>query len=218
MKALFGKLKNKIESQFAFVSGRIRHESATPLKFVNALGVYLQFKILRNARIIGYPFEITIDPCNFCNLSCPLCPTGMKDVKEPKGRMTFDQFRSIVDRLWKYLYDIELHNWGEPFLNRDILEMIRYARNKNISVRLSSNLCHLPKGWARELVKLGVACIFVSADGVTQDVYEIYRKGGELSKALENIKRLVRWKDELHSKTPDIVLNFISFRHNAHQR
>jgi len=96
--------------------------------------------------------------------------------------------------------------------------MIAYARAKNIKTRLSSNLCLLAEEKARELVLSGLNCLFVSADGVTQDVYEVYRKGGSIEKCIAAIRALENAKKELNSKTPEIVFNFITFRHNVHQK
>jgi len=101
-------------------------------KLVNLILVRIQLK-LRVSYVIGYPHFILIEPTNICNLRCPLCPTGRGEKGRSKGKMSLDKFKRIIDEIGDYLYDIELDNWGEPLLNKDIFELIRYANEKKYS-------------------------------------------------------------------------------------
>ena len=80
-----------------------------------------------------------------------------------------------------------MHNWGEPFLNPDILPMVRYARKNRIGTTISSNLNLVNRGeeFLEEVVESGLDHLTVSIDGTTQDVYEAYRKGGRLEARAE---------------------------------
>ena len=100
--------------------------------------------------------ELVIDPSNICNLHCPLCPTGQGRSDRSKGKMSFVNFRRIIDELGAYLYRVDLHNWGEPLLNDEIYRMISYARAHNIEVRVSSNLNVIDWVKAEKLVKSGL--------------------------------------------------------------
>jgi MoaA/NifB/PqqE/SkfB family radical SAM enzyme len=48
-------------------------------------------------------------------------------------------FRKVIDEIGDNLFILYLWNWGEPFLNPAIYEMIAYARGKGIKVVTDNN-------------------------------------------------------------------------------
>ncbi len=70
---------------------------------------------------------------------------------------------------------------------------------------------------AEQVIRSGLDVLIVSLDGVTQDVYEIYRVTGHLDRVLDNLRLLDRKKRELGSTTPHIEWQFIVMRQNEHQ-
>lgn len=123
----------------------------------------------------------------------------------------------MVDKYKDYLYDIELYSWGEPFLNKDIFDMIRYAKAKNIFVRTSSNFNTVKDKDIEEIVTSGLDQINISIDGTTEESYQIYRKGGRLSVVMGNLIKLINKKKELSSSTPIIEWQFIVSRYNENE-
>jgi organic radical activating enzyme len=87
----------------------------------------------------GRPFMMMVEPTNFCNLKCPLCPSGNGEMTRERGNMGIDDFKRLIDDAGDYLVLLMLWNQGEPFINRDLLEMIRYARSKRIPTMTSTN-------------------------------------------------------------------------------
>jgi len=79
-----------------------------------------------------------------------------------------------------------LYNRGEPFLHKDILSMIRYAHERRLATAISSNLTILPDGGGKAVVQSGLDDLVVSCDGLTQETYETYRRGGNLERVLSN--------------------------------
>jgi MoaA/NifB/PqqE/SkfB family radical SAM enzyme len=167
--------------------------------------------------VIGYPVELVIDPCDICNLHCPLCPTGQGSANRSKGRMSFDNFRKIIDELGPYLYRVDLHNWGEPLLNDEIYSMISYAHNNNIEVRVSSNFNVINQVKAEKLVKSGLDVLIVSLDGASPETYVKYRVGGSFDKVTSGIKMVSELKTKLKTLKPVIILQFLVMRHNEHE-
>ena len=89
--------------------------------------------------------------------------------------------------------------------------MIRYASQKNIYTATSTNAHFLDDETARKTVESGLDRLIISIDGATQEVYELYRKGGKLEKVLEGTRNVVRWKKQLHSSTPHLIFQFLAF-------
>jgi radical SAM protein with 4Fe4S-binding SPASM domain len=159
-------------------------------------------RLLGRDVVSGLPYRYIIEPINVCNLHCPLCPTGTGALALPRGKMALSDFQRIVDSIAPYAYRIDLFNWGEPLLHKDIFAMIRYARSNGIAVRLSTNLNHFDARMAEETVASGLDEIIVSIDGADQEVYQKYRIGGNLETVLGNLKMLLAARRTAGRSTP----------------
>jgi radical SAM protein with 4Fe4S-binding SPASM domain len=165
----------------------------------------------------GNPFTISVEPTTTCNLRCPECPSGQRNFTRNTGNISLELYRKIIDQLQHDLFYVNLYFQGEPFLHPLFFEMVDYAVKKNIYTATSTNAQSLNDRMARKAVESGLDRVIISLDGLDQETYEKYRAGGSFEKVIEGIRNLVRWKEELHSKTPYIILQFIVFRTNEHQ-
>jgi radical SAM protein with 4Fe4S-binding SPASM domain len=165
----------------------------------------------------GQPTHLMVEPSTFCNLRCSLCPltTGLE---RPQGLMELDLFKKILDDVGPWAFTLQLWDWGEPFVNARIFDMIAYARNKGVKVISSSNGHLFAKpGMAEKLVRSGIDTIIFAIDGVTQKTYELYRQEGQLETALEGIRMVVAAKKALGSSTPTVNFRFIVMAQNEHE-
>ena len=98
----------------------------------------------REINLRSFPTIAYIDPANACPLSCPLCPTGNRSSKDPRGIMSMASFKKIYDQIGPYLYQLHLYNWGEPTLNKALPEMIEYAKRLyNPKIVISTSLAKI---------------------------------------------------------------------------
>jgi radical SAM protein with 4Fe4S-binding SPASM domain len=164
------------------------------------------------------PINITIEPCNICNLRCPGCVTGTKHKESIDPQiLDLDQFRRIFDQISEYVFNISLYNWGEPFLNRDIFPIIEHASLGGCAVTVHSNFNIFDDLMAEKAISSGLTHIYLSIDGGTQQTYEKYRKAGELSRVISNIKLLVSKKKAEKSRFPILTWKYLVFPHNVHE-
>ena len=186
-------------------------------KFWNVIRVETQLRFAK--RIIwGSPYEWEIDTTNICQLKCPLCHTGKGTIHRDQGVMDFDLFTKVVDQIKHSCLWLTLYSWGEPLLNQRIHEYIEYAHKQKIATIISSNLNKpLTPLITEQVIRSGLDVMIVSLDGITQDVYEVYRVNGHLDRVLENLRLLDQKKRELGSKKPYIEWQFIVMRQNEHQ-
>jgi MoaA/NifB/PqqE/SkfB family radical SAM enzyme len=168
---------------------------------------------LKRNYLISYPYYLVLDPANICNLTCPLCPTWQDSQGRPKGKMDMTMFKKIFDETGPYLFAVNLCNWGEPFLNPELPEMIEYAKKFNTVVGLSTNLNYLPDDTAKKISGSGIDIIVISLDGASQETYSKYRRGGNLEKVLGNIEKLISCKKP-GMKFPDLYWQFLVNRYN----
>lgn len=163
------------------------------------------------------PKHVYMDPSSACHLHCPLCPTGANTINLPRRIMKFDDFKKYIDQI-PTVEKLDLYNWGEPFLNPDIIRIIKYAKEKNIYTVLDSNLSlALDEKKMDEIVTSGLDELRVALDGASEKSYSEYRKGGNFKLVMENMKRLRIRQKIVKTQTPRILWKFLVHKHNEHE-
>ncbi len=201
------------------------------LKFINPFAVEtLNLKKIKNfliacieeenyvTKLESLPYKLIIDPTNACNLGCPLCPTGLKKSSRKKGILKFDQFKKIIDQVKDHCIEVHLYNWGEPTLNKNLIQMLEYCDQNHIWTRISSNLSlSYKENYLEDLLRSGLSLLHVDVDGLDQEVYSKYRRKGNIDLVLNNIKKIKELKEKLNLKTPVLELAMLAMSQNEHQ-
>ena len=169
------------------------------------------------------PTKVRIDICNLCQLDCAACWIRKnEDIIKQKldgfGYTKFEIFRDFVDK-HPFIKEIELSNNDEIFLNPDLLEIIMYSYQKNITLSAVGgvNLNTLPDSVAEALVKYQFNRMVVALDGATPETYSIYRRKGDFNKVIEHIKLINYYKEKYNSEFPRLTYQFVVFGHNEHE-
>ena len=181
------------------------------------LGSFYISRLLNKPVQWGYPVSVSFEPTTSCNLRCPECPSGLRQFSRPTGMLQNDFFKRTIDDIHKELLYLIFYFQGEPYLNPDFLDMVKYACDKKIYTATSTNAHYLTDDVAKKTVESGLDRLIISIDGTTQDVYRQYRVGGNLEKVLEGAKNIMKWKKELKSKTPFVFFQFLVVKPNEHQ-
>lgn len=186
----------------------------------NMLLVYASFYITRwigKPVQWGRPFSISFEPTTSCNLRCPECPSGLRSFSRPIGMLEPAFFRKTIDELSGELVYLTFYFQGEPYLNKNFLEMVRYAQSRNIYTATSTNAHYLTDDVSKKTIESGLDRLIISIDGTTQETYQQYRVGGQLQKVIEGARNIVKWKKELKASTPYIIFQFLVVKPNEHQ-
>ena len=165
----------------------------------------------------GRPIAISVEPTTSCNLRCPECPSGLRAFTRPTGMLQKNFFKDTIDQLERQLFYLTFYFQGEPYLNPGFLEMVNYASSRKIYTTTSTNAHYLNDENAKKTIESGLDRLIISIDGTTQEVYQQYRVGGNLSKVLDGAKNIVKWKKELKSKRPFVIFQFLVVKPNEHQ-
>ncbi len=163
----------------------------------------------------AWPWRVILEPVNACNLRCEECLTHRQDL--PRGVLGPDDVDRYLADLWPYLVQVNLFNWGEPFLHSQLPELIAAVHRHGVGTHVHSNMNRLPAGFAERIVDAGLDYLVASIDGVTQEVYEQYRVGGSCDEAMENLATMVRVRNAKGSSTPRIIWRMLCFPHNLGQ-
>ena len=190
-----------------------RFERVPPRKILNWILVEASL-YARRRNPWGWPTHVQIEPTNRCNLRCALCPIT-DGMDRPSGDMSWDVFTKLVDEAGKYIFIMMLWDWGEPFLNPRLCDMILYARQRGIKTLVSTNGHFIrSRERAEQLVRSGLDALIIAVDGIRQETYEKYRGEGNLGFVFDGIRRIVEAKKTLKSVNPLVNLRFVVMKHN----
>lgn len=170
----------------------------------------LPFKLKYGYRI-DYPQYVWIDITNECNLRCIMCPQS-KGLKRKKMTMGMDTFTRIIDQVCIKKPRIILHVSGEPLLNKDVFEMIRYVKDKGCKVTMFTNATLLTMEISVRILESALDNIFFSFDGCTPEIYEKIRVGAKFDQVKSQIETFLKLRSEMNAKGPIVVIEIISMK------
>ena len=149
--------------------------------------------ITGNVYLNAKPVSASVEPANYCNLSCPHCPTGRKLIEKTDKRLSVSDFKEYIDALLPELMYLNLYFQGEPLLNKELPEMISYASSKGVFTCVSTNGNALTEDVVKRLSQSGIGRLIICLDGATEESYTQYRVGGDFDKVVRGISLAVRY-------------------------
>tara|TARA_B100000902_G_scaffold361328_1_gene378673 strand:- start:187 stop:1110 length:924 start_codon:yes stop_codon:yes gene_type:complete len=164
----------------------------------------------------GTPSVFYVETVLACNLACPECAIGVDVITRNKKILKLSEFEIISKKIEPYAKLVYLHKWGEPFMNKNIIPMIREV-SKYAHPHISTNGHFLDEKNAEEVITSGLGTLIISIDGVTQETYDKYRVKGDVELVKENIARVAKI-NEKYGNPVDLLPQFIVFDHNYHEK
>ena len=162
-----------------------------------------------------WPSSIIVEPTNACNLACPVCTTNL-EMDRPKGFMSYETFKFIIDDINGRIPHIAMNFAGEPTMNRDLWRFVKYAGENGVKVLVSTNSMLLLKQ-TDQILDSGLDRILVCLDGTTKEVHEAYRRKSNFERIRDGIRMLCQEKVRSGVEKPHINLQFLVMAHNEHQ-
>ena len=151
-------------------------------------------------------FQVALEPLNVCNLECTMCPYPSMD--REKNQMPMDLYKKIVDEIVAFGHTrLNLTHYNEPFLDKNLFERVRYAKQKGMLVGFFSNATVMTSEKAENALDAGVDWINFSIDGATKESFEKIRIGANFEETISNISHLIRLRRERNSTIPLINIH-----------
>lgn len=166
------------------------------------------------------PRRLRLEVSSICQLRCPSCPTATGAARSVIGCgvLAFDDFRRIVDDNPR-IVRIELSNYGEIFLNPNLLAMMEYAYAHGVSLTADNgvNLNTVSDEVLEGLVRFRFNSLSCSIDGASAETYRLYRLRGDFDRVLDNIRKINELKHRYRSEHPRLTWQFVVMGHNEHE-
>jgi MoaA/NifB/PqqE/SkfB family radical SAM enzyme len=184
----------------------------------------------RNARLVKrtllathreqapWPEIVQIESTNICNAKCVFCPRD--EMERKQGIMDMALFQKIVDECVALgIEHVRMHNYGEPFVDRALVEKVRYAKQKGVpQVGMISNGSLITEASARGMIEAGLDAINISVDASGREVFETTRVGLKYDKVIANIERLLALREAAGTRHPKLILSFVRQNNSDDER
>ena len=152
-------------------------------------------------RLFQY-LTLQVEPTGACNLDCKICMR--RNLERPVSSLSLDNFKRILDS-GNFRY-VGLHGWGEPLLNQQVFDMVKYAESKGVFTNLTTN---------GTLISENIDNILNS--GLREIAFGVYDKELFLSQSLSQIEQLIREKRRCGFRNPKTYLDITIYQENQGQ-
>ena len=120
-----------------------------------------------------------------CNLRCRLCSLWNNPKLDEISPERIARYVGDAKKLGLELVSIA---GGEPMIRKDLEEIVQRISELNVSVHLDTNGAFLTPERARLLKDSGIDTVFISIDGPSADIHDVYRGvDGAFQKAIAGI-------------------------------
>jgi len=175
------------------------------------------------AKAVSGDYIYNIDPVGACNLRCPSCAQSRSMARGmPHNQMTLKTFKSILAKIAREhpkgrVIAVNLFNWGEAFLHKDLPAFIRATRAAGFRCGLSTNLNHaLTVQRLEEILGAGPDVMRISISGFTNQTHQQQHARGDINLVKANM-HLVRHVLDRLGLNIAIEVGYLLYRHNFGQ-
>lgn len=141
-----------------------------------------------NRRFLNAPNQVCFSITKRCNLKCKHC---CSEVEFSDDELTFEEIVDIIDQLEKAkVFQIQVFG-GEPFLRKDLFDILKVLRSKHFDVCINTNCTLIKDSHVKQLLELKKIGIATSLDGSCPEIHDKLRGKGAFEKAVAGIKKLV---------------------------
>ena len=147
---------------------------------------YLMQHDIQKPRLAGLQFELT----SRCNERCIHCyiPNGKKNAGFD---LSFERFKYIIDQYADMGGICVTLSGGEALMNKDILKMLRYCREKDMQISLLTNLISLKDEQISVLKDVNLSLVQVSLYSMVSSIHDkITTVKGSFEKTKTAIEKL----------------------------
>lgn len=158
------------------------------------------------------PPSLLVDITNFCPLSCIQCPVPI--LRERPGykptNMSLETFQRLADQTSSGTV-VTLSGDGEPMVVGKIDEMVKYATDRKIIIRLITSGLIMPDNKIKLLLQANINFIDFSLDAATQETYNKVRLDSNYDKVIGNVNRFLELRHEIQGVKPatKVLVNMI---------
>lgn len=165
---------------------RIGLKGITPLKAYRMINYWFMSNILKKP----LPWLIEFSVTYRCQCKCPHCSVGeYLDKASHKDELSNEQIKDVLTQAVKVGIPKVDFFGGEPLLKENIVDLIGFGARSGLYMSITTNAWLLTRDLSRKLKKVGISCINVSLDSVSEEKHDSLRGlPGLYKKALDGVR------------------------------
>ncbi|HYP27028.1 MAG TPA: radical SAM protein [Blastocatellia bacterium] len=156
------------------------------------------------------PVCLYLETTNRCNLLCQHCPRTFASVERPAD-LSFEKMKMIVEQV-PNLKQAVLHGIGEPLINKELPQIIRYLKDRGVYVLFNSNGTMLYPHIQKELIESGLDEYRVSLDAADAETFAKVRGLPRFNLIVKNVREFVALKKERGVENPKLSLWLVGMK------
>ena len=138
-----------------------------------------------------YPFmSMFMEVTNACNLKCIHCYLGDIDARR---ELPLEDIKRVVDQYSDIGGEYLAISGGEPFVRKDLMEIVEYASSQPLFISILSNGILITDETAKKLSQYNIREVQISLDGAKSETHDAFRgmKGAQKAaiRAIEALRR-----------------------------
>lgn len=149
-------------------------------------------------------WEIT----NQCNYNCKYCIFS-SNYKKDENELTTNECIKVIDQLYENNFKYIKVTGGEPFLRKDIIELLTYMCKKGMHIDVSTNGSILTTEVIQKLNEINLEMLHISLDGKDRTSHEIVRGDNTYFKTINTIKIISKLKT--HKRVGTVIHKYNEF-------
>jgi MoaA/NifB/PqqE/SkfB family radical SAM enzyme len=158
------------------------------------------------------PKVLYIETTNRCNLRCKGCIL-YRGNWEPERDISLAELIRITDQV-PDLEQVYLHGIGEPLLNKELPEIIRHLKRRNVYVLFNSNGILLNDQRQQKLITTGLDELRISLDAASAIGYKKIRNSNAFEGVIDNLKSFLLLQKQQQIANPKLSLWFLGTQDN----
>jgi uncharacterized Fe-S cluster-containing radical SAM superfamily protein len=170
---------------------------------------------LTRRRIPDFPRTIQIQTFTGCNADCIFCPYGETYTTQPKGRMTPDLYRRVIDEAARHkVRRISPYLMNEPLMDKDLFDKIRYINERipEAKVVVTSNGHFLTPEITDRILAMGdgIHKLYVSFQGIDKEAYEKTMRGNmDFDRTMKNVNHFIDTQRSRGLTRPELWITMV---------
>jgi radical SAM protein with 4Fe4S-binding SPASM domain len=121
------------------------------------------------------------------------------------GHMSLELFKKIIDQLVGNVEAVTLASRGEPTLNPKFSQMIDYANDKFLALKLNTNASMLNEKLIHRLLSSNIQTIVFSIDSKDKESYEAIRVNGKFDNIIKKLELFNKIREKNYKREDKIV-------------
>ncbi|MCP4666434.1 MAG: radical SAM protein [Deltaproteobacteria bacterium] len=166
----------------------------------------------QSSTLHSLPQTVDVVLTRICNLKCIFC----KDYETLGDTyITVENFKKAARQLFPTARRLRICSGGEPYMHKQLIDLLRIAGQYKIETVLLSNGMLLKENLIRTIVSEGLISRHgFSVDGIKASTVEAIRVRAKLDVIKENIRMLARIREEEGGKQPEIEIRYALMHSN----